>query len=204
MFDLSPPETKRDALPAMFREGSGPLGGAAAFLAFLDDEVKPAVASTMQVDEHRQALFGHSLGGLFALYVLFKHPESFDTYVAGSPSIWWSNKVLLQALPAFKARVAQRRLQKRLLMTMGALEYHTNPEELRLIRKMDLKGAKDLPGVVDMPGNAAALARELKPLAAEGLQVEYVAFADETHNSVIPAYLSRGARFTLSEWYREQ
>lgn len=199
VFDLSPPGTNRDALPAMFREGFGPTGGAAEFLAFLNEEVKPAVAAAASVDPHRQALFGHSLGGLFVLYVLFTQPESFDTYIAASPSIWWSNKLVLAGLPAFKARLAEGGIHKRLLMTMGALEFQTNPEELRLIKRMNLAGAEDLPRVVDMLGNAAALARELKPLS--GLKVEYVVFPEETHNSVIPAYLSRGARYTLNGWY---
>lgn len=202
MFDLTPPGTRVDTLPAMFREGSGPLGGAAAFLTFIKEEVRPVVAATAQVDETRQAIFGHSLGGLFVLYVLFTQPDAFDTYIAGSPSIWWSNKVVLSDLSAFKARLTEHALHKRLLMTMGALEYQTNPEELRLIKQMKLVGAEDLPRAVDMLGNAAALAHELKPLAAQGVEVQYVVFPDETHNSVIPAYLSRGARFTLSEWYR--
>ncbi|HEX4973521.1 MAG TPA: alpha/beta hydrolase-fold protein [Steroidobacteraceae bacterium] len=202
MFDLSLPGTKQQALPEMFREGMGPLGGAAAFLEFIEKEVKPVVAATAQVDEHRQALFGHSLGGLFVLYVLFTQPESFDTYIAGSPSIWWSNKLVLDELPAFKAHLAERATHKRLLMTMGALEFQTNPEELRLVRQLNLVGAEDLPRVVDMLGNAAALARDLKPLATQGLQVEYIVFPEDTHNSVIPAYLSRGARFTLSGWSR--
>ncbi|HKS54563.1 MAG TPA: alpha/beta hydrolase-fold protein [Steroidobacteraceae bacterium] len=202
MFDLTPPGTRVDSLPAMFREGSGPLGGAAAFLAFIKEDVMPAVGATAHVDANRQAIFGHSLGGLFVLYVLFTQPETFDTYIAGSASIWWSNKLVLSDLPAFKARLTGHALHKRLLMTMGALEYQTNPEELRLIRQMKLVGAEDLPQAVDMLGNAAALAHELKPLAAQGLDVQYVVFPEETHNSVIPAFLGRGARFTLSGWYR--
>lgn len=202
MLDLSLPGTDPQTLPAMFRQGYGPYGGAAAFLAFLKDEVKPAIAAITKIDADREALFGHSLGGLFVLYALFTQPDSFDTYVAGSPSIWWGNKLLLQELPAFKNRLAQRGPTLRLLMTMGALEFQTNPEELRLIRQLQLTGAEELPRVVDMLGNAAALAKELKQPSARGLQVDYVVFPDETHNSVIPAYLSRGARFTLSGWAR--
>ena len=200
MFDLSLPGTDLQTLPTMFRAGYGPYGGAAAFLAFLKDEVKPAVAAVTRIDTDREALFGHSLGGLFVLYALFTQPDSFDTYVAGSPSIWWGNKLLLRELPAFKAQLAQHASTPRLLMTMGALEFQTNPEELRLIRQMNLAGAEELPRVVDMLGNAAGLAKELGQLSAHGLQAEYVVFPHETHNSVIPAYLSRGARFTLSGW----
>ena len=69
---------------------------------------------------------------------------------------------------------------------MGGLEFQTNPEELRLIRQLQLTGAEELPSVVDMLGNAAALAKELKQPSARGLQVEYVVFPEGTHNSVIP------------------
>ena len=49
-----------------------------------------------------------------------------------------------------------------------------------------------------MVGNASELASRLKLLSAHGLDVEFVNFAGETHNLVIPAYLARGARFALS------
>ena len=49
--------------------------------------------------------------------------------------------------------------------------------------------------------NSADLARDLAILAPDGLKVQRVVFADETHNSVIPAYLARGARFTLQGWF---
>jgi predicted alpha/beta superfamily hydrolase len=48
---------------------------------------------------------------------------------------------------------------------------------------------------------SADLARDLATLAPYGLKVQRVVFADETHNSVIPAYLARGARFTLQGWF---
>ena len=50
-------------------------------------------------------------------------------------------------------------------------------------------------------GNSAELAANLASLASSGLDVHRVAFPDETHNSVIPAYLARGARFTLNGWF---
>jgi hypothetical protein len=49
--------------------------------------------------------------------------------------------------------------------------------------------------------NSEDLAKDLAPLGQYGLKVQRVLFADETHASVIPAYLGRGARFTLQGWF---
>ncbi|MFN7164164.1 MAG: alpha/beta hydrolase, partial [Hyphomonas sp.] len=54
------------------------------FLGFLVDEVRPQLAARFRFSgEH--ALFGHSAGGLFAAYSLFKRPGAFDKMIIGSP-----------------------------------------------------------------------------------------------------------------------
>jgi predicted alpha/beta superfamily hydrolase len=86
-------------------EIKGATGGNDAFLSFIIDELKPAIAKATQVDPGRQALFGHSLGGLFVLHALFSRSDAFDTFIAGSPSIWWGKKspTLRETLPAARA-----------------------------------------------------------------------------------------------------
>jgi predicted alpha/beta superfamily hydrolase len=197
-FDLTPPGTDPGKLPKIFPRGWGAVGGADEFAAFLLGDVRKAVAAEVAVDPHRQALFGHSLGGLFALYMMFTRPHGFDTYIAGSPSIWWSDKELLRELPRFQSALRKGDARPRLLITVGGLEDRTNPEEARLMEKMKLPSTPDLAELADMAGNARRLAMTLREQA---LDVEFVEFSGETHNSVIPAYLGRGARFTLSRWY---
>jgi len=124
MLDLTPP-TDPATLPAFQPGGCGPVGGADAFLHYLEDELKPSLRKEFQLDPSRQALFGHSLGGLFALHVLFTRPQCFDTYVAGSPAVWWGERSLLNRLPAAGAP------GRRLLVTVGSLESAVNAEELR-------------------------------------------------------------------------
>jgi ferri-bacillibactin esterase len=137
---------------------------------------------------------------LFVLHVLFVCPEAFNTYIAGSPSIWWGDRVILKELPEYKALQARNGAQYRLLITVGGLEAALSPEELRASVAMKLPDPDAEFRKLNMVGNAVAVATELRPLAARGLEVAYADFPDETHNSVIPAYLSRGARFTLSGW----
>lgn len=64
------------------------FGGAAAFSHFINRELKPVVAAAYPVDTVRQALFGHSYGGLFAAYSLSVAPQQFSEYLMASPSLW--------------------------------------------------------------------------------------------------------------------
>ncbi len=65
-------------------------GGAYAFLDIIERRIKPEVARRADIDPQRQALWGHSLGGLFVLSSLYTRPAAFQQYVAASPSLWWS------------------------------------------------------------------------------------------------------------------
>ena len=79
-----------DFTPAGAQGGSAsPQGQADRFLAFIQSRLKPAIHRRFPVDQARQALFGHSFGGLFATHVLLTAPESFQHYIAISPSLWW-------------------------------------------------------------------------------------------------------------------
>src|SRR5262249_23753457 len=92
-YDLTPP----GPTPATVAAAGLKSGRAATFLQFIERVVKPTVQSGSKIDSHRQVLFGHSLGGLFAVYVLLTRPDAFTSYVAASPSIWWSDRSVLQS-----------------------------------------------------------------------------------------------------------
>jgi predicted alpha/beta superfamily hydrolase len=70
-------------------EDASMMGGADRFIAFLQDELKPWVGERFGVDPNDSMFFGHSLGGLFATYVLLSEPTTFRRYGIGSPSLWW-------------------------------------------------------------------------------------------------------------------
>jgi predicted alpha/beta superfamily hydrolase len=61
------------------------LGGAPALLDFITEQVQPVINQRYRVDASDQALFGHSLGGKFAGYVLFRRPAAFAKYIISSP-----------------------------------------------------------------------------------------------------------------------
>src|SRR6185503_13901764 len=56
--------------------------GAADFLAFIEDDLKPFVAGRFPVDPGEQTLAGHSLGGFFSVYAFLNRPHAFKRYVA--------------------------------------------------------------------------------------------------------------------------
>jgi predicted alpha/beta superfamily hydrolase len=56
------------------------------FLAFLSDELHPAIAAEYPIDEDALGLYGYSYGGLFATYAALNRPR-FRRIGAGSPGI---------------------------------------------------------------------------------------------------------------------
>ncbi|MEM6496499.1 MAG: alpha/beta hydrolase-fold protein, partial [Pseudomonadota bacterium] len=56
-------------------------GGRDDFLNFLLEELRPEMIKTYRINPYRQSLYGHSLGGLFALHVLYSHPQEFHSII---------------------------------------------------------------------------------------------------------------------------
>lgn len=85
-------------------------GGAEKFYQFIDQELMPIIEAQYPVDRHHQTLFGHSLGGYFALWCLFTHPTKFANYIAISPSIWWNGQELLNMAKQFIVNERKNRI----------------------------------------------------------------------------------------------
>jgi predicted alpha/beta superfamily hydrolase len=77
-------------------------GGADAFVGVLTDEIIPWVQTRFPVAPER-GLVGFSLGGLFALHVLFSSPGSFNDYLVLSPSLHWDGGVKFDTEADFAA-----------------------------------------------------------------------------------------------------
>ena len=75
-------------------------GGADNFLKFIETEVIPEIEKRYRVQPYR-VLAGHSFGGLFAVHVLITRPELFNSYVAVSPSLQWSDDATLKRAEEF-------------------------------------------------------------------------------------------------------
>jgi uncharacterized protein len=58
------------------------------FYGFLKTELMPMINSAYNTDPKNNSILGHSLGGLFAFYCLFKNDTIFKNFYALSPSLW--------------------------------------------------------------------------------------------------------------------
>lgn len=171
-------------------------GGSELFFRFIAEELRPAVSASYPLDAHHQTLYGHSLGGLFVLGVMFKHPESFNNYVASSPSIWWDNRSVLKDESAFVAKAKSAKHAIRVLICVGAKEqdpYSQAPPGNLPLSEVNKKIAE-----ARMVDNAHGLAQRLAQAGAKsGFVVRFQDFRAEDHLSVIPASISRALGFAL-------
>jgi predicted alpha/beta superfamily hydrolase len=168
-------------------------GEAEAFHRFMTEELRPQIEAAYSVDRNDTILWGDSFGGLFALYVLFNHPEAYRTYLVGSPSIIWNDKAILKDEAKLAAPLAAGKAAPRVLFTVGEFEEKL-ADHVKLYPGVTREQMQAMLTATGMITNALALADRLKTL---GCEVEAVVFPGETHLSVIPAAITRGLRFAL-------
>lgn len=188
----------RDYTPAVPPERLGarpngepwpPTGGAADFLAFITGTLRPDIARRFPVDPGRQALFGHSFGGLFVLATLLAAPQTFRTYIASSPSLWWGGRILFDRLPDLAARTAG--LDLAVQISVGGLEQAAPPGKAALLPDYADWAARNR-----MIDNARDFHAALAGL--EGLDARFHLFEGEHHGSVTPSAISRAVRLAFA------
>lgn len=190
-FDLTP-KTSEESLKTQSKKGpasAAQTGGNDEFLAFIDGELKPLIEKKHAIDRKRQTLFGHSLGGLFALHVLFAKPDSFQTYLVSSPSIWWNDRSVLAEEKAFTEKYTGQSVAARVFISVGEWEEAPGPK----VSKPRAEMLRDL----RMVSNARELAARLSKSPVMGMTVEFREFKEEDHGSVVLPAASRGVRFAL-------
>lgn len=164
-------------------------GGAELFLDFIQHELAPAISNEFAIDPERTALFGHSFGGLFALYALLTRPALVRSTIAASPSIWFAPHDLRERLTSFAAPPMVRR---RVLVTVGSLEQDGMSSD---------NDADDYGSWIRrnrMVDNAREFSAELARIGDASLDVSFRMFEDENHASVVPSAISLALRFALS------
>jgi len=154
-YDFSPPVSEEANSP--------PQGGQDVLLDFLEQQVMPAVAERFPVNESQQSLYGHSFGGMFAIYTLFTRPELFNHVVAASPSLWWDDRYLLKHEREFRQRVE-----------VGGVDVTHRSLSLIVADGDSLQNQQD----------AAQLFERLSGLSGYGLRSSYHIVDHEDHMSV--------------------
>ena len=97
--DLTPTRVTAgfDGKPAPFLKTSGGMGN---FFTFIKSELIPEIESKYRTAPYRMFV-GHSLGGITTINALYTTPETFNSYVAIDPSLWYDDRLLLKKAKAY-------------------------------------------------------------------------------------------------------
>ena len=95
-------------------------GGAPVFLGFIADELMPFIDSKYKADPAQQTLYGYSMGGLFATYVLFEKPTLFKNILIGSPALGYDNGAIFNIEKQYAAKHTE--LPVHVFIEVGELE----------------------------------------------------------------------------------
>lgn len=148
--------------------GNVKTGGADNFIAFLKNELIPYIDNKLPASGDN-SLFGHSLAGLFTMYVLLKEPELFTNFYCSDPAFPWNNRRIISMAEETFKNTAE--LNKTLWIT-GVEETYRNVG----IKKMD---------------------SVLKAMAPKGLRWKVSVYPDETHMSVCLKGIYDGLKYTF-------
>ncbi|MBU0822960.1 MAG: alpha/beta hydrolase [Alphaproteobacteria bacterium] len=177
---------RRDYTPTPNGPSTAPAdaehGKAAAYAAYVRDQVLPFVAKRYRTDERRRLFLGHSYGALLGTEILFSEPKLFDGYVLGSPSFWYDRRHMAEREKTYAAK--HKDLPARVYMYIG--EY----EEMR---PGDPRYAKD----VNMVTDTRAMDRALRSRNYPSLRIKAEVLNDEDHFTVAPRGFTHGLKYLL-------
>jgi predicted alpha/beta superfamily hydrolase len=147
------------------------------FLDFMTGKLRAEIAQRYAVNPDRQSLFGHSFGGLFALYALYERPQAFQSIIAASPSMEWNAQSILADERAFTDRMTAGKVgsTSRVLLIAGDRDTAGDPESVRL------------------------LTDRLEQLSGWGLRVRLQRYPNETHASVPGQSVNDVLRFAFEQ-----
>ncbi|WCM25721.1 alpha/beta hydrolase-fold protein [Sphingomonas sp. QA11] len=174
IFDLTggPPPPPWDV-----QLGKVPNGGWDTFLDFLTGKLRSELDRRYTINRDRQALYGHSLGGLFAVHALFTRPTAFHALIAASPSLFWHDLEMQKEERAFAAGLQAGNIQK-----VGRLMVVWGEREDTVLERWD----------------SEAFVKRMEPLSAFGLRTRSEAYAEEVHITVPSRSVTSALRFAFT------
>jgi predicted alpha/beta superfamily hydrolase len=152
-------------------------GGWDLFLDFLTGKLRTEIATRFRINPNRQALFGHSLGGLFAIHTLYERPNAFHAIIAASPSLFWHDREMLQAERDFAARLRAGKIP-------------------RVSRLMIVAGDREETALEQW--DSEAFIKRMEPLSAFGLRTRAEIYTGEGHMTVPSRAVSNTLRFAFA------
>jgi uncharacterized protein len=114
--DLTPTHADEKGPDGAIAQALPTSGGADKFLQFIQTELFPEIEKRYPTEPYR-IFAGHSFGGLFAIHALTTHPDTFNAYIAVSPSLQWDDGATLHQAQQFFAKTKE--LHKTLFFSLG-------------------------------------------------------------------------------------
>ncbi|UWQ27766.1 alpha/beta hydrolase [Leisingera sp. M523] len=190
-WDLGPPPGQ--TYPP-FHEGSEPVrtGGGEEMARFLLEQVLPLAEACAPLNPAHRGLFGHSFGGLFALWLLFNQPGTFSHWIAASPAITWEDSFLLQHLIRFDPGPHSPYVH----LSAGEWEgARLAPFQTEAAEAAERLAEKEKTRTIAAAQDMAAALNQLP-----GVKSDYETYAGENHMSVLPVAVNRAIQkvFALS------
>lgn len=177
-----------------------PSGGGDKFLAFLVDELRPALNAAFPIDADDATLMGASLGGLFTVHALLSRPEAFRHYLAMCPALWWDDKAVVRAAKSRRASAAAP--DARLYMCAG--EFESVQHYRAILEGLLAEQRSALPREMldaDVHGDMFAVEQALAGWGS-GFAARAKVQPEESHGSVTAVGLSQGLRWLFGSLKR--
>ncbi|MBN1436109.1 MAG: alpha/beta hydrolase [Sedimentisphaerales bacterium] len=162
----------RDYSPTFVENYRVPTGGGERFFKFLNEELIPFIDDNYRTQPDDRSIFGHSIGGCFVLYSLFRDDNPFYRHIASSASPTWDNRWIFKHEAAFSNNHTE--LKAKLYLS----EDNTDPPSIA--------GWRDL-------------VETLEQRQYTGLDFSSRFYEHEGHNTVRPYSLTDGLRFIFSD-----
>jgi len=172
-----------------------PMHNCNAFRHFIEDDLKPVIGDLCHVDTKQQIIFGHSLAGFFVLNLLCNHVQSFQSYIAASPSIWWDPAGIESGLSRLAGTTKDVIRSRRLFISVGEWEQTLSPLQLCSSNKQQIMERQTLRAMID---NAQRFFATAEARFGSDMLLRFELMKNEDHASVLPLAISHGLRFALS------
>ncbi|WP_151719462.1 alpha/beta hydrolase [Gemmobacter serpentinus] len=158
-------------------------GGGAEMARFMLEDMREFLGGYIKLDPARQGLFGHSFGGLFALWLMFNRPDAFTHWIPASPAITWEDSFLLASRDTFRPE------GRALTVLLSAGEWEG--DDLAPFQVGAEDAQKRLADKVKTRTIAAAMEMADYLSQIPGITARYETYAGETHMSVLPVAVNR-------------
>lgn len=154
------------------QEAQKQSGRASEYLEFLEKEALPLLSKKYRINQQNKIYIGHSFGGLLGVYTLLTKPNIFNTYIIGSPSLWYDNKAIF--------RIEEQSSDAKISINANVFMY-IGSEETKNIHK-------------SMVDDVFVLEKKLRSRNHPDLHIQASLVNGATHFSAFPIFVTEGLK----------